>query len=273
MTQYIEEIEVRYDGRESEAHVINAIQLSESLAGFSRILSTAYHFAATEKLVLRSPAQQYSVYVRTAEPKCYNVVFELWELAKQQQIFQGLVGNIAVAVVTYVVASAANRKDEMKYLAEALKLALDQNGKRDEAVVTKLLATIDRMADALRPAVRQAVRPVGESCATIRVGGANGIVIDEQDKERINAPSPIDITMERTWTGVISELDRENATGKIRLEDDADARVPITVTDPVFCQPENAYLAAFVSGTTIKLVGKAEISEGEVRRIYVSNTA
>jgi hypothetical protein len=265
-------VEVRYDGNESTEHVINASQLSESLAGFSRILSTAYHFAATEKFVSKAPAQNFQVYVKASEPNCYNIVFEIWELAKQQQIFQGIVGNIAVAVVTYIVAKAANRNEEMKHLAEALKLSLEQNGKRDETVIAKLLATVDRMADALRPAVRQAVRPVGESCATVRIGGHNGIILDSKDKENINSESSSEFTDERSWAAVITELDRENMTGKIRLTDDADTRIPVVITDPVFSALVNPYMLAFTSGEPIKLQGKAEIQDGEIKRLFIANS-
>jgi hypothetical protein len=236
-----DEIEVRYDGSEATDHVINAVQLSESLAGFSRILSTAYHFAATEKFVSKAPAQDFQVYVKASEPKCYNIVFEIWELAKQQQIFQGLIGNIAVAIVTYIVARAANKKDEMKYLSEALKIALEQNGKRDETVIAKLLATVDRMADSLRPAVRQAVRPVGESCATVRIGGAGGITLNAEDKAEIDAESPSEISEERSWSATITELDRENATGKVRLSDDQESRIPVVITDSAFLMGGSPY--------------------------------
>jgi hypothetical protein len=266
-----DEIEVRYDGSESTEHVINALELSESLAGFSRILSTSFHFALTEKFVLRTPAQDFQVYVRAAEPKCYNIVLEVWEVAKQQQIFQGVVGNIAVAVVTYVVAKAANRSDEMKHLAEALKISLEQNGKRDDTVISKLLNTVDKMAESLRPAVRQAVRPVGESCSTIRIGGESGIVVDALDKAQINAESPMEITSVKAWSATITELDRENATGKVRLADDIDSRIPVTITDPIFGASDNPYIAAFTTGATIKLEGKAQLQDGEIKRLYISN--
>jgi hypothetical protein len=266
-----EEIEVRYDGGDSERHVINALELSESLAGFSRIFATSFHFAATEKFVVKAPAQDFKVYVKAAEPKCYNMIYELWEVAKQQQIFQGVVGNLAVAVVTYVIASAANKKDEMKYLSEALKIALEQNGKRDETVIAKLLATVDRMAESLRPSIRQAVRPIGESCATVRVGGVNGLTLDKEDRAEIDAASPTEVTGERSWKGTLTELDREKATGKVRLEDDMDTRISAHVTDPAFGVTGSIYISAFTTGQVITLHGKAELQDGEIKRLFISH--
>jgi hypothetical protein len=266
-----EHVEIRYDGSDAANHVINAAQLSESLAGFSRILSTAYHFAATEKFVLRAPAQNYQVYVSAAEPKCVNFVYEIWEIAKQQQIFQGIVGAVAICVVTYVVAKAANRSEEMKHLSDALRLALEQNGKRDENVIAKLLATVDRMAESLRPAVRQAVRPVGESCDTVRIGGANGIIINRDDREQINSASPSEITNLRTWSATITELDRENGTGKVRLEEDMESRISVKITDPTFLAADNGYIDAFTSSATITLQGKAELQDGEIKRLFISD--
>lgn len=267
----IDQIEVRYDGKDSEHHIIGAAELAESLMGFNRILATAAHFAVTGEYVKKSPAQAVRVFVAVPEAKCYNVVFELWELAKQQQVFQGIVGNVVVAVVTYVVAKAANRNSEMKHLAAALQTALSQNGTRDQAVVERMLSTIDKMADALRPSVRQAVAPVGESCATVRIGGEGGATFDIRDKANIQAVDATQITAERVFKAVITELDRENASGKARLEGDEDARVPITITDPAFKVLDNPYMIAFVTGNPITLVGKAEISEGEIKRLHISD--
>lgn len=264
--------EVRYDGNDAEKHAIGAAELSESLAGFNRILATAGHFAVTGEFVKKAPAQNVRVFVTAPEAKCFNVPFEIWELAKQHQVFQGLAGAVIAAVVTYVVARAANRNSEMKHLAAALQTALAQNGQRDQAVIDRMLTTIDKMADSLRPSVRQAVAPIGESCATVRIGGEGGITLNAEDKKQINAISESEITSEREFKAVITELDRENATGKARLEGDEDARVPMTITDPAFRIAESTYLKAFVTGQQITLIGKAELSEGDIKRLYVSNS-
>lgn len=269
----IDVIEVRYDGADAARHAIAATELAESLQGFARIFGTVYHFAQTGEFVVKTPAQNVKVYVAEPQAKCYQVLFELWELAKQQQVFQGLVGNIAVAAVTYIVAKAAERQSEMKHLAAALQTALAQTGQPDQAVLDKLLHTIDKMADALRPAARQAVAPVGESCATVRIGGEGGLTLDRNDKARIMAVAGSDITSERKWTGVLVELDRERATGRVRLEGDADSRVPVTITDPAFSTQRSPYMAAFVSGAPLAMIGKAELSEGDIKRLFISNTA
>lgn len=86
--------------------------------------------------------------------------------------------------------------------------------------------------------------------------------------ERPNAT----VSAERKWSGVLVELDRENATGKVRLDGDADSRVPVQITDPAFHTAGSPYMAAFAAGTSITMLGKAEIAEGTVRRIYISNT-
>jgi len=267
----IDKFEVRYDGKDTENHIIEAAELAASLDGFSRILGTVYHYATTGEYVKKSPAQNVKVFVAIPEAKCYNILFELWELAKQQQVFQGVVGNVAVALVTYIVARAANRNSEMKYLAQALQTALAQNSQRDQPAFDKLLSTIDKMADALRPAVKQAVAPVGESCSTVRIGGIDGITINSRDKEEIMSAGVFDITGERRWAAVITELDRENATGKVRLTGDLETRVPMTVTDPAFKVLDSIYLRSFVTGATVELIGKAELSDGDIKRLYISD--
>lgn len=264
-------IEVRYDGRDAAHHAIAAGQLAESLAGFNRLFATAFHFALTEQFVSKAPAQSVTMLVRPDEPKCVNLLFEAWELAKQQQAFSGFAGAVVAALIGYFIARAGDNRKEMKHLAEALKIALAQNGQRDASTVDRLLQTVDRMADAMRPAVRQAVAPVGASCETVRVGGVGGVIVDPEAKARIMATPEAEFTDERRWPAVLTELDRENATGKVRLDGDPDSRVAITITDPAFNATGNPYLRSFVDGVSISLSGKAEIVDGDIRRLYVSN--
>lgn len=269
----IDSIEVRYDGADTDHHHIGAAELAESLQGFARVFGTVYHFAATGDFVSKAPAQSVRMFVSAAEPACFKLLFEAWEFAKQQQAFQGVVGTVAGAVLTYVFGRIADRKGEMKHLAAALQAAIAQTGRTDATTVDRLLATVDKMADALRPAVRQAVAPIGASCATVRIGGAGGTVLDAQDKQRIMAAPDATVTPERRWPATITELDRENATGKARLDGDLDGRVPLSITDPAFGLEGNAYMRAFISGAPVVLVGKAEIVDGDIRRLFVSDTA
>lgn len=263
-------IEITYDGKDAARHIIDAAELGESLAGFARILSTAGHFAITGEFVKKVPAQNARVYVAEAEPKCFNLVYEVWELAKQQQVFQGFAGATLGALVTYIIARAANKREEVKHLAEALRIALSTNGQRDQALVDRMFQTIDKLADSLRPAVKQAVTPIGGSAGQITVAGS---VFDQADKDEITALAPSEVTNERGWSATITELDRENATGKVRLEGDDESRIPINITDPLFRVQDNPYMRAFTNGSTITLVAKAELSEGDVKRLYVSNVA
>ncbi|MFD4120933.1 hypothetical protein ACFWQD_06435 [Alcaligenes faecalis] len=265
------EIEVRYDGEQATHHIIAASQLAESLQGFSRIFGVSYHFALTGEFAKKTPYQHVEVYVREAEAKCYNIVFEVWESLRQHQVFSGFAGNIASIIAAYIVGRAANRKSEMKYLAQALELALQQNGQRDQQTIDRLLNTVERMADSLRPAVRQAVAPIGKSCATLRIGGEDGITLGLEDRKIIDNEGPIEFTHEKTWDLIITGLDRENFTGKGRLDGDLDARYPLVITDPTFKVRENPYISAFVSSTKLSVQGKAELLDGEIKRIYISN--
>lgn len=264
----IGKVEITYDGNDAERHVIDAMELAESLGGFARILATAGHFAITGEFVRKLPAQNARVFVAEAEPKCFNLLYEVWELAKQQQVFQGFAGAILAALVAYIVAKAANNHEEVKHLAAALQTALSANGQRERELVDRMFSTIDKMADSLKPAVKQAVTPIGGSASQITV---NGTVFDSEDKAAIMALASNEVTDERPWAAVITELDRENATGKVRLAGDDESRVPISITDPLFRVQANPYLSAFIDGTPITLVGKAELNDGDIRRLFISN--
>lgn len=77
---------------------------------------------------------------------------------------------LTATLITYTVARAANKRDEMKHLRGALETAIHELGNRDKTTVDRLLDTVEKMADALAPAVKSAVAPVGASARTLTAG-------------------------------------------------------------------------------------------------------
>lgn len=165
----------------------------------------------------------------------------------------------------------------MKALQGALDKAIGQLGAQNTELVPRLLATLEHMVDSLRPAMRDAVAPVGKTCRKLSISGdSGGPVIDEIRAEAIRSLSPDDITEERTWTIRISELDLESRSAKIRFEDNEDQddrRFKAVITDPALDIADNAYINAFSKKSSLVVRGKALSQEGDIQSLFISNTA
>ena len=264
-------LSIRYDGNEADAHQMELAQLGASLQGFARVIAVCAHFAETGKYNKQYDTLSVKVYAAPVqEHHCYEVLTVIQSILGSKELWSGAGGAILVALIQYVF--SGRKEEEMKYLNEALQKALGLQGETN----SKLLATIEKMADALRPAARQAVQPIGTACTSIRLGdGVSGpVVLDEQTKNRLAVGGGVTIEPTRTFVGTISEMDMESSSCKVAIEGDPGPRVQAVITDPVGKAPDNPYVTSMSRIQPIKFLAKAEIdSDGSLIRLHISDVA
>lgn len=257
-------VPIRYDGGDAARHQIELNVLGESLQGMARILSVTGNFAATGQYVKQYQAMDVKVLVKEPKANCYRID-ALIQFAQQHQLFSGSVAPIVAALVAWIFSRAAGNKNEMKMLKDALDKVLAMQSDNQD----RLHGTLEKMAEALRPAVRQAVAPVGKSCTSMTVGG--GYVVDEAKAEAIRSGGDVEVGEERVWELTISELDRETSSAKVRLADDDSRRVRAKITDPLGATVPSPYATALASGEQIKVKAKAVVKDGELDCLYISD--
>lgn len=268
---------LRYDGMDADRHEIELAGLAESLKGMSRILTVTANFLATEKFVQHEDVMSIRVVAREPKAKCFQIEVEaIWKFL-EHPLVSGVLGGLILGVIGYIFKRAANQREEMKHLQSALEVAIKQLGHRDQPVVDRLLTTIDRMADALRPAVKQAVAPVGVSAATMTVASAEGgvwrgVIVGEAEKEAIVADNPPEIGVESTFHVRLTELDILNGACKVTFRDRPDVRYRGKITDPVIGQPNNPYVLALAEQVEIAVRAKPALRDGEIERLFISDT-
>lgn len=267
---------IRYDGLDAAHHVIEITALGESLKGFGRIISVAANFAATEKLVLHQDARSVRVVAKPPEAHCFELSAVV-QWVNQNALATTVVGGLTVSLVAYIFKKLAGDKAEMKELRTALETAIKELGNRDQQVVDRLLDTVDKMADSLRPAAKQALTPIGKtvSSVSVRSSSSKGTVkvIGLLDKEAIEAAEPTEIDEERSYAVRFHEMNFDTVTCRVSLADDPDARISAVVTDPVATVSNNPYAIAFAAQAEIIVRAKAALSEGKIVKLYISNTA
>ncbi|MBN3003340.1 hypothetical protein JW897_06270 [Chromobacterium alkanivorans] len=267
---------ITYDGKSAEEHKMDLFALGGSIQGVARILAVVSHFCVTGgEYAKQFGTHSVKVYAKEAEAKCFELPV-LIEFAKQSQIFSGFAGSLLGVIVTYVVTKASGNREEMKLLSERLEQAIQELGNRDQKTVDRLLSTIDRMADSLRPSVRSAVEPVGVECNTLTIGHKaekNVVVVDKPMRDAIlTADEDAQLTGIQDWEVIFTELDKEAQAGKVRIVgDDSGSRIRADVTDPAFVLPNNRYLESLAHGIPIVVKAKAIVKNGEIDRLYVSD--
>lgn len=265
-----ERISIRYEGGDAAAHAIDLNQLGLSLQGFARILATCAHFVETGKY--SKQLDSLAVRVVATEPDehhCYEVWAYIRSLLSSDNMWSGAGGAVLATVVAYVLSRRSG--EEMKLLKDALDKALANNAQTTE----KLISTIDRMAEALRPSARLATSPIDKTCNNIDIySGSSKIVdLDRSKKEYFNQATPTDFIPTKRYSGTISELDIRTGSCKVSLGE-SEHRLPAEITDPIRVMPNNPYALALASQQALSFMAKAELDEnGEIAKLYISDLA
>lgn len=264
-------IPIRYDGLDAEKHEIELFALGESIQGIARILAVAGHFAATGQYGKQMQALDVRVLVTEPKANCFTMQAAM-EFVHKYELFSGLAAAIVTPLLAYIFARAANNRAEMKAIKDSLDKVLAQGAANNAEMVQRMMGTIDRLADALRPSVKSAVAPVGRTCTQMRIGSAP--VIDEAAADAIRSQEADELTAEQAWVVTISEMDRETGSAKVRFVDEAEedsTRFRARIIDPGFSTPGNPYLTAFATGKPLRVTGKASLRDGEVQTLYITD--
>lgn len=277
-------ISLRYDGMDAENHEIDLACLGESLKGFSKILATAGNFAVTQRYSKNVAGQDVKVYAKEARANCFSLDAVL-NFVGQSQLFSGAVGSILGALIPYIFSRNSQKKEEMKLLKDSLDKAIEALGNKDRATIDGLLAVIDKMAGELRPSVRQAVSPIGNTCREISVTtncGYDPARIDEDDKAVIDRFSDDEVIGLREYKVFITEFDVQRTTAKvILLDDDSGRRIPAEISDPSAKKAGNPYITALntylesrgASSSCITVTAKASVKKGNISKLYIADAS
>jgi len=267
-----ESIKIQYDGIDAENHEIELFALGDSLKGIARIAAVAGHFAATQKYSRRLTSHEVRVVAREPKANCFSLDI-LWSFVQQHQILSGSFGAIVGVLIPYVLASAANKREEMQILKQSIDNLISELGASNNHAVDRLSEIVERMAIELKPSAKLAVAPIGSSCKTLTIKSAlRSSVFNEADKEEITKDKGDEITDTRPFSVLITELDLERGTCKVHVEGDMDEkRINAVITDPLLADSNNPYSLAFAGGEPIFVQGKALLREGELMKLFISD--
>jgi len=265
-------LSIRYEGGDAESHSIDLSQLGQSLQGMARVLAVSAHFAQTGNYNKQYDTLSVKVVAQPVEEHhCYEVSAAVMKVITNGDVLWSGIGTaLFMAVVGYVF--NRRKEEELKHLSEALQKSLGQQGETQ----ARLLATIEKLADALQPAARQALAPVGQSVSSINIrpeGNTEASVTLDAATKALSAASKYNaITEMRIFSGVISELDMISGACKVALDSDPETRVASIITDPIVTRPRNRYAEAMSNLLPVKISAKAEVNQDdEIVKLYISD--
>lgn len=269
----IDDIVIRYDGLDADRHVIEISDFADSMKGLGRIIGIAATFAATEKFTQHKDARPLKVVIGPPRDGCVIVEATLaW--VDQHAMVSSTVSGLTVALVCYIFNRIAGKREEMKLLHASLETAIRQLGHRDQPTIDRLLNTVDKMAETLRPSVRQAVKPVGVTAGSMsiagRKGGGEAITVDKQMRDAIDTDEPLEIGNEVDIIALFVEMNLDTRAARIATDPHGDDRYSAEITDPEIQVPNNAYALAFAAQEPLLVRAKPTLRDGKIERWYIS---
>lgn len=267
------QLSIRYEGGDAEAHELDLNQLGESMQGFARILAMTANFVETGKINRHLDAMSVRVLAKAVpEHRCYEVWTSIQSLIVTKEFFAGLASGSLPAIVQYVL--SRRDKEEMKHLSSALEKQMELAAGNSEKTMDRLLSTIEKLADALRPSVKRALAPVGKSCQQIDLyaDGARMSTLDADLKQALTGAQTSFPDHATRYTGVITGLDMTTGACKITL-DGEEERIAGQILDPVVTTAGNPYAEAMSAASKISVLAKAETDPGgAIIKLYVMDT-
>jgi hypothetical protein len=269
----MEPILLRYEGIDAAEHEIELASFGESLIGMSRIVAVSSNFVITGDYKFNYQSHQVKVVTREPKAKCFELLLYI-KAVSQHPIFQGFAGPLVAAIIGYIIARKSKESRETEKRILAIEELVRANGYTNEKVVLKMLSLIEKMSDDLHPALKQVVAPVNITCETIQIGKSEyePLLINANRKAKILEESPIEIEDEASFSVVISELDKENATCKVRFTlPKEEKRVPALIADPSVKIMDDPYSLAMACASVVKVTGKLEYQDGEIKKLHILN--
>jgi hypothetical protein len=270
---------LRYVGLDADHHRLDLAQVGISLQGAAQLIGSASTVIMTGQYAKRSPALSVRVYAGVVRDGCWELPAIILPVAPIAAVMFPQIVEVGrkaatkavTAAVNYVVTRLTAQPSDVKRALDTVDKAVAELGHTSRYAFDAL----ERMAAQQRPAVRNLVNPVGQSCEVLRVGrDADGAIpINAIMRAAIDAPDPVEITETSTYEIFISELDHKNRTCKFSLRDDDDPnhRLNGEITDPIIQAANNPYLEAFAAQRWLIVLGKAQLKDGEMEKLFISD--
>ncbi|RBP79582.1 hypothetical protein EBI01_15285 [Marinomonas rhizomae] len=271
---------LKYEGGQTDRHVIDAIRFGESLKGVGKLYSSVAHLLFTGELL--QPRAQPVVRVEASESGsgCYEIGVLLSTVGAHSDLF--LSQNMDVykwlisKMVGFIHDDATGRGDAKKVADEIMKASKENpevNQILAQGAIDNQKALIDilaRVALDNRGPLKSLVAPVGPDCKSLQQF-EGGLITTEADADAIRSKKELTVGDIQDYVcEQITGLDVSTGLCKLKIKD-IEGIVNGKISDPVLELPHNVYSTALDMHTKIIITAKPHLQLDQIKKLYISN--
>jgi hypothetical protein len=295
MQEIIEPFLVKYEGKDTDEHVIEAHQYGLSVIGASKIYNSVGHFLITGQAPRGNYNKRVICYSQAPKEGSWDISFfivaaqQYWlfgEVANQSlgYVFSKTVDalkdmwtgkNGSMEIVERLTETILKQAENDTNLKELLAKGLIESNAEISALQSKLIDTIPLLAERTRNSAVQFVAPVGKSCRDLTQfsGTKSSSKIDEADAEVIRSKEELEVgDMQKFKCEKIQELNLSTGHCELIIEG-LDGITMGTINDPSLEKPHNVYTKAFDGQLPIMVDGKPLEKKGKIVKLYISDAS
>jgi len=275
-----EPIILHYDGLDTDHKQIDLAQLGLSLQGAAQILGSAASVVVTGEYaktalavrvlagIPREGSWDLPAIIMTGAPAAMPIFPVIADMGKKATT------KAVTSIFSYVVSKLGSpKKSDVQAAMDVAEKSLVEAGQ----TMRHAIDAVERIASNQRPAVRLFVTPIGDTCDTVRVGKTidGAISVGRTMRAQIEQPDQVQIGNAANFEILLSELDLKNRSCKFSLRSDLDPerRVSGDITDPIILNPNNPYSEALSKQRWLPVIAKAQLKEGEMEKLFISDIA
>ncbi|WP_028744209.1 hypothetical protein [Rhizobium leguminosarum] len=280
--EQIDPILLKFEGLDSDLHMVELGALAASLQGASKMIGAAAQVSLTGRFAKRDVGSSVRVLGLPPQPGSYEfwvtaVTYGASVATPMLPIIQAAARTAATkateAIVNSTIARWAGRKKEVQQSNDVAMKALEEMGHTARAA----MEMVERVALSHHASTKLLVHPIGFSASTVQIGhtSSGAFKVTEADRQEIERVDPVEIGDERVLRVLITELDLVTKSCKVSIVDAEKSvkRVPGHITDPQITLPGNPYSSAFDSHSPIDVKCKPQYADGELDRLFISDVA
>lgn len=278
----IEPIGIAYEGLFADDHVVDALQLGQSIAGtaklYNNVTNVLFHGFGTA-------SNKNYVRVYAGPPQIGSLSYSLYLLMSHGilPLYPEVLKEFAkLAVPPLIQAIFAKRSGRSEGLERAIDTIQQMVARQDDfaRMVHKdhlsekagMLRLIEKLAEQNAPALREMSAPVGRSTRKIVhfPNTSNSTIVDEPLALAFRSKDNIIVGDQTVYTGRIVAIDKKSGTCKILIEGN-EKPIAGKITDPILRDPGNTYTQALHLHRSISLIAKPIFKDGRILRLFVSD--
>ena len=274
---YSRGIPIKFEGLDATGASLEMYHFGKSLIGISRILKNSAHFAFRHEYARRLDKPYVRILARPPQKGSY--ILEAVAVAQTgypllQPMLEDVTWKLITTVVGAIFLRRSGRREEMGRLLGMVENLIEQQGIRDQSARQDLVEIVHRLIDANQSAVRDALHPVGKTCASLQVGEieANAPVIDLPTVDSIKSEGELFVEEDETYRGRLDSITLHTKSCKIELEEQEGKYYSGKIMDPEILEGKNKYTRALHHRLILQFTAKALVTkEGDIKTLYISD--